>query len=124
VIESDTDSRQDLGAGLGFRGWTYVKVAITPNIDDPATSTDICADTGCSITLANRAWVKQFYPEVDFRKRATQVLVRGLGKGRHRTSDYVTLPFYLGGGQTRFSRGVETTAIGQRGRWHGSFGGG
>jgi hypothetical protein len=97
VIESDTDSRQDLGAGLGFRGWTYVKVAITPNIDDPATSTDICADTGCSITLANRAWVKQFYPEVDFRKRATQVLVRGLGKGRHRTSDYVTLPFYLGG---------------------------
>ncbi|KAF7561559.1 hypothetical protein G7046_g2573 [Stylonectria norvegica] len=57
----------------------------------PESTEDICADTGCSVTLADEEWVAHHYLELEIRQKATPLLVRGIGSNKHSTDKYVIM---------------------------------
>ena len=91
IRKSTVDSRPDIGTGYGFRSWTYLRMWITPDPAKPAFEVDICGDTGCSRSLVDRKWLSDCYPQLQVRKRATPLPVRGIGKAVHLSYDYVIL---------------------------------
>lgn len=56
------------------------------------TEDELCFDTGCSITLVDRAWLKQVLPDKEVRRMASPIMVRGLGSNKHQTSEYAIFP--------------------------------
>ena len=92
IVES-TASTKDLGNGFAFRSWTYAKISarLLPDAND----VDVCIDSGCGVTLIDRAWLLSILPEVKILKMASPLKVRGLGTSKHETSEYVTSPVYL-----------------------------
>lgn len=63
-----SDARDDVehGTGFAFRSWTYLRLWISPDPENPEQKQDICADTGCSITMADKIWLAKFYPHRPF----------------------------------------------------------
>lgn len=61
---------------------------------------DICADTGCSKTLRDRTFIKKNFPLTDIRHFATSLTVKGIGNGRHQTTQYVIIPLQFLGSDT------------------------
>ena len=58
---------------------------------------DACADTGCPITLFDRSKLLQLLPDVELRKLASPIPVRGLGDAVHQTHEYANISFVLRG---------------------------
>ncbi|RYC62820.1 hypothetical protein CHU98_g3380 [Xylaria longipes] len=48
-------------------------------------------------SLGDKHWIKDNFPNVEWRKRATPVTLRGIGASLHTTDDYVMLPMYFQG---------------------------
>ena len=92
IIES-TASTKDVGNGFTFRSWTYAIIPV--KLDVTGAAEDVYTDTGCGVTLIDRAWLFSLLPDVSISKMATPLKVRGVGSSRHKTSEYVTIPIYL-----------------------------
>lgn len=58
---------------------------------------ELCFDTGCEITLADREWFHQVLPGKEIHQMASSISVRGLGSNKHRTSKYAVFPLFLPG---------------------------
>lgn len=95
-MRSSVDSRPDIGTGFGLKTWSYLKFHITTS-PDTLHQEDICGDTGCSRTLGDRNWVKQHYPSLEIRQRATPLVVRGIGSSVHVSQEYVIMDMYFKG---------------------------
>ena len=92
IIES-TASKKDLGNGFAFRSWTYAKIParLLPDVDD----VEVCIDSGCGVTLIDRAWLLSLIPDIKILRMASPLKVRGLGTTKHETTEYITNPIYL-----------------------------
>lgn len=57
---------QSFGFGLAFRGWTYATALVTliPEhlLPDSVPNSISCLDTGCGVTLVNKAWLSKHLP--------------------------------------------------------------
>lgn len=73
VIESSAPATE-LGTGFAFRSWNYaiasIKLAPEGRVDE------ICLDTGCGVSLVDRAWLFKNLPDCKFSK--TRFIVKHL----------------------------------------------
>ncbi|KAI1291230.1 hypothetical protein F5Y03DRAFT_45514 [Xylaria venustula] len=97
IIMSKSIPLPGLGTGYGFKSYGYLKFFVTPDLDDPQTEYDVCGDTGCSKTLADKQFIKEKYPNIEWRTRATPFTFKGIGATLHSTDQYVLLPLYFQG---------------------------
>ena len=104
IIESAAKT-EDVGTGHAFRNYHYAMAMA--KLAKKCVLENICLDTGCSVSLADRAWIKECLPDVEIRKMASPITVRGLGSSRHQTDEYVILSIYLPG---KTKDGQEVTA--------------
>lgn len=86
IVKSTANSSKEIGSGHAFRGYHYAMGAAK------VTEDELCFDTGCSITLVDRAWLKQVC----------------LGSNKHQTSEYAIFPRLLPG---RDKTGKRVTAM-------------
>ena len=79
--------------GYGFRGWRYATVQARLFQDGQVNS--MCLDTGCTASLIDRGFLKEHAPNMEIKKMASPMKVRGLGSSSHSAEDYVDLDIYF-----------------------------
>jgi len=88
VIPSEvTPDQSNGGPGCAFRSWQYAKV----EADIGDTKVDICADSGCPVSMGGRECLKKLLPHTPILKTAFSVPVRGVGGTVIKTDDYVVV---------------------------------
>ncbi|TAQ86585.1 hypothetical protein B7494_g5085 [Chlorociboria aeruginascens] len=95
IIKSTSQASLDCGTGYGFRKWHYVTAMVKLHMD--MDDTPVCIDTGCSLSLMDKAWLAEHFPSIKIRKMAAPIMVRGISDLKHPTSEYVILTFYIHG---------------------------
>ena len=93
IIESSI--RPTPSGHLEFRTWHYLKVKFTG--DPKLATTEVCADTGCNMSMMDKDFFTQYFPNAVVRKISEPVTLRGIGKNRHIACEYTTIIFYLKG---------------------------
>ena len=93
------------GSGLAFRGWSYITTLITfdpailPAISDPNTS--VCLDTGCGVSLVDKAWLAKKHPSQKINTMPVPLKVISIGASRHESGEFAFTALYMPG----FDRG-------------------
>ena len=95
VVKSTANSQLNTGTGFGFRNWHYITIDV--KLQPEAALEPVCVDTGCSLTLIDRAWLLSQAPKAEIRTMACPVTVRGIGSDRYATAEYVILDIYMPG---------------------------
>lgn len=95
IVRSTKNASKDTGTGYGFRNWHYVTAGVKLHHDSPVEQ--VCLDTGCSLTLVDRAWLLQQAPNTQIRQMASPLTVRGIGTDKHATADYAILDLVIPG---------------------------
>ena len=85
----------DLGTGFGFRNYHFLTLFVA--LSAVAMAISVCMDSGCSVTLIDRAFLREQAPDIHVRTMASPISVRGIGTNHHSTSEYVLLDMYLPG---------------------------
>ena len=92
IIKSQA-SGAELGNGFAFRNWTYAMIAA--KLDPEKDEEEVCADTGCGVSLIDREWLGEQCPNGSISKMASPLRVRGVGSSHHETAEFVTQHIYL-----------------------------
>ena len=95
VVESNATDRTNIGTGLAFRGWNYAHIPV--RLLPTATDEEVCIDTGCGVTLAEKPWLLSLLPNVSIRRMSKSLRVKGLGSAMHDTDQYVLTPMLIPG---------------------------
>ena len=93
IITSDVDSAKDVGSGQAFRKYRYAHIKIQLSPKHPAS--EVCADSGCSVTLIERAFLKECLLDVQLRLNPAPLEVSGIGSDKHRATEYFISPLYI-----------------------------
>ena len=93
VIESAAP-RSSLN-GLSFRSWHYLTGQIALSLNAPREPG--CLDTGCPMTMIDRAFLKRRIPTFEMKVHESPITLRGIGSNRHATTEWTTLGFYMDG---------------------------
>lgn len=99
LIQSKAQEANATG-GYGFRGYRYATVIVC--FEWRGKTHEICIDTGCTMSLIDRNFLKQLIEEgliVDIQKMPTPMKVRGLGTNQHDASEYARIAIYLPGSE-------------------------
>ena len=97
VIVASTAPRTNDSPGYEFHSWQYTIANIQFNKDQQAQVHNICLNTGCTMTLINRDFLKGVAPDAIMKKMASPVFARGVGPGKHSLIDYATINLYFPG---------------------------
>lgn len=81
--------------GLGFRSWHYATVYASLQLH--AKSDAWCIDSGCTMSLIDREYLKLHLPNFPISQSSQPITVRGIGDRRHPCSEYVALKIYIAG---------------------------
>ena len=95
VVESTSDSTKDVGTGDAFRKHRYARINI--KLTPKSELVNVCADSGCGVTLIDKTLVDRFLPDTHIRTMARPVQVSGIGSDKHETDSYIINPLYLPG---------------------------
>ncbi|KAK2787804.1 hypothetical protein FQN52_007115, partial [Onygenales sp. PD_12] len=76
---------------FSFRFWHYATAKAF--VEKPDLADDVCLDSGCTMTLVDRKWLRNQDPNVKI-IQSKPVTVRGIGKGSV-SSEIVTIPLHL-----------------------------
>ena len=85
----------DLGTGFGFRNYHFLTLFVA--LSAVAVAISVCMDSGCSVTLIDRAFLLEQAPNAHIRTMASPISVRGIGTNHHSTKEYVLLEMFLPG---------------------------
>ena len=99
IIESDATDKPV--PGKAFRGYRFatVKVSITYQ----GTLYEYCFDTGCTMSLIDRAFLNQIIKEggisgtIEIKRMPSPIKVRGIGTKEHDACEYAVIPMYIPG---------------------------
>ena len=58
---------------------------------------DIFSDIGCTMSLIDRAFLREVFPDVEIKRMPTPMTVKGIGSRNHNASEYVKLRMYFPG---------------------------
>ncbi len=90
---------QSFGSGLAFRGWTYATalITLTPEHPPPDSDPDSTAylDTGCGVTLVDKAWISKRLPMQKVNTMSTPLKVRGIGASKYESGEFAALSLYF-----------------------------
>lgn len=108
IITSDVDSTKDVGSGQAFRKYRYarIKIQLSPE-QSPA---EVCADSGCSVTLIERTFLKEHLPKVELRINPAPLEVSGIGSDKHRATEYFINPLFIPGKDLSGTEALAKTA--------------
>ena len=67
----------------------------------------VCWDTGCSVTLIDRAFLQEQLPKHQILLKDSPLVVRGIGSNQHTTAEYVNLNIYVPGSHDADGRPVQ-----------------
>ena len=93
LISSEYIPPPSVKPGYAFRGFHYVTLTVAI----AGQSFKSCLDTGCSMTLIDRALLFRLQPDQKPSKLASPISVRGLGNTMHKTSEYAKLTISIDG---------------------------
>lgn len=105
VVKSPVRVDSELGTGFSFLSWTYLHLFI--RLPSSAES-DICGDTNCNKTMADRQWLQQNYPHLEIRKRASPLQLHRIGTRIHESNDYILMNLQFSG--KHIARGTPAVA--------------
>ena len=98
VIESSATDKPT--PGRAFRGYRFATVKISLTYQGKLY--EYCFDTGCTMSLIDRAFLKQIMAEgginIEIKKMASPIKVRGLGTKEHDACEYAIIPMYVPNG--------------------------
>ena len=90
----ESSAKPPSGTGNDFRRFHYVTSMGAVRLD--TTPILICIDTGCTMTLADKAFILAQLLEVVVKRMVEPIIVRGIN-GYHESSEFMTIPFFLKG---------------------------
>ena len=85
--------------GYGFRNWHYIEFSLQLSRNSPLST--ICYDTGCTMSLVNKVFLKEQCPDVQIQTLSDAINVRGVGDTMHQCTDFAVLDFYVPGSNSR-----------------------
>lgn len=90
-----------MGSGLAFRRWIYATAAVifvsqvlSLESDPSATA---CLDTGCGVTLVDKAWLLRQLPHQKIREMSAPLKVRGIRTSKHESAQFAEVLLFLPG---------------------------
>ena len=93
LIESDAVAVPD--TGLAFRSYHYATIPM--GFTWKGVPYSVCLDTGCTMTLIDRQFLKELRLGRPLKKSQATISVRGVGTERHLTDDYLVMDLYIKG---------------------------
>lgn len=84
-----------LGSGMNYRGYTNLQAQLKLNRDGESSTT--CWDTGCNSSLISRTFLLKHLPDIEIRKMATPLRVKGIGDKIETSTEYVQLKMWVPG---------------------------
>ena len=78
-----------------LRLYHYLRAVV--KLSPEAIADMVCWDTGCSVTLIDRAFLKAQLPKHTILRKELPLVVRGIGSSHHSTTEYVNLDIYVPG---------------------------
>ena len=81
--------------GYAFRGFHYVTAMV--QLFFLGLLFDLCFDTGCTMSLIDRKFLRDNHPTAEVKKMPTPMTVKGIGTKKHNASEYVKIRMYLPG---------------------------
>ena len=109
IIKSTSSSEKEVGSGHAFRQYHYATIDILLSPEQPEPKKG-CADSGCSVTLVDKAFLKSLLPDCTIRTMSTPITVRGLGSNLHQTAEYAIVPLYFQGTDSAGARVLAMTS--------------
>ena len=91
----DSKAPPDANTGYSFRPWRYARLLAC--LIKGGLLEKYCADSGTTMSLADRDYIKSIVPDIIEHKTSEPLRVRGIGAAWHDTSSYVLLDFYVPG---------------------------
>lgn len=79
--------------GHVFRGWHFATALAS--LSETADRINICVDSGCTLTVVDRTFLKSQCPEIEISTIENAVTVSGIGKDAHKTRDIVRLKVHM-----------------------------
>ena len=96
IVRSTAVNPPSTQPGYSFCGWRYTTVeAYIGSMEGPTTS--ICLDTGCTMSLVDRSFLKDRCPQIKIHTMSSPMEVRGIGLTSHSANVYARVDFYLPG---------------------------
>ncbi|SLM33512.1 reverse partial [Lasallia pustulata] len=93
VVESDAPTIA--GNGMAFNKWHYATA--TASFTMEGTAIPICVDSGCTMSLIDRAFLKETLPKTKILQVDRPIGIRGIGSTRYSSDEYVILDVFLDG---------------------------
>ena len=97
IIKSTAEPHHNTRPGYNFRSWKYATLKVSFSPDPEAEESEVSPDTGCGITLGDRAYLLKYVPKLEIKKMTTSLPVRGVGNKIIRTNEYATVSIYVRG---------------------------
>ena len=79
--------------GYAFRSFHYVTAMIQLFLSGMLF--DLCFDTGCTMSLIDRKFLRDNHPAAEIKKMPTPMTVKGIGSKKHEASEYARIKMYL-----------------------------
>ena len=76
---------------------------------DVQTEHEICADTGCTISMADRKFVEHLTGTSPILRMASRIPIRGISSKLHYSDEYMVLTFYIKGSKEGKVKAVKIT---------------
>ena len=93
IIKSDATTVKS--KGLAFQSWHFATFTAKLAVD--GTEHELCGDTGCIMSLINRAFLLEEAPQLKIERSGSNVTVRGIGSHTHECNKYVVITVYIPG---------------------------
>jgi len=77
------------------RKFYYVKCRISLNLD--GVFEIVYLDTGCTMTITDKDWVKKFRPDLEIHRMNESINVRGISTAKYPLNEFVILNFFIPG---------------------------
>lgn len=73
--------------------WNFAHIPLRLSPD--AVDEDMCIDSGCGVTLADKPWLLALSPHVEVREIISPLCVKGLDSTMHDTDEHVSILMYI-----------------------------
>lgn len=89
----ESTSSPVLGTGYEFRKYNYAELVVRTT--EAGEDNEVCADSGCGMSLVDEGWAKKNFGDDKFARRPTSVNVRGLGNTVHISQLYLVATLFV-----------------------------
>ena len=84
-----------IGDGKVFRKFHYATCRASLSLN--SVLEQICLDSGCTMTIGDREWIKKLRPDLEIHRMKDPITVRAIGTAKYPTDEYVILNIYMPG---------------------------